>query len=191
VFEVGRCFYHRKFSEAAPADLAESIAARFRFREFHADSPAHLTGIAEWAEWVGRTPCSGLDWRDRLYLEQRLGGWASSIEQALDLTAYERAYIANSHLYISTALTLPEETRLVGRHHVDLIRRMAPELLRFPFNPPDDALVRHSLWVRNEWRELVARPRKAGYAAYAARRGARSAKRITKGTVDRLHRKAP
>jgi hypothetical protein len=188
VFEVGRCFYHRKFPQPAAGDLAERIAARFRFREFHAGSAAHLTGIAEWAEWVGRTPCRGLDWRDRLYLEQRLGGWASSIEQALDLTAYERAYVANSHLYISTVLRLPEETRLVGRHHVDLIRRMAPELLRFPFNPPDDALVRLSFRVRNEWQELVARPKKAGYAAYVARRGVGSARRITKRTADRLHR---
>jgi hypothetical protein len=188
VFEVGRCFYHRKFPYAATDDLAETIAARFRFREFHADSQAHLEGIAEWAEWVDRTPCPGLDWRDRLYVEQRLGGWASSIEQALDLTAYERVYVANSHLYISTVLTLPEEMRLVGRHHVDLVRRMAPDLLRFPFNPPDDALVKLSFRVRNEWQELVARPRKAGYAAYVARRGIRSAGRITKRAVGRVPR---
>ena len=190
VFEVGRCFYYRKFPQAATGDLAGSIAARFRFPEFHADSAAHLAGIAEWAKWVERTPCPGLDWRDRLYLEQRLGGWASSIEQALDMTAYERAYIANSHLYMSTVLTLPEETRLAGRHHVDLVRRMAPELLRFPFNPPDDALVRLSFRVRNEWQELVARPRKAGYVDYVARRGVRSARRITKRAVDSLHRYA-
>lgn len=186
VFEVGRCFYHRKFPDATTDDLAETVATRFRFREFHAGSQAHLEGIGEWAEWVEHTPCPGLDWRDRLYLEQRLGGWASSIEQALDLTAYERAYIANSHLYISTVLTLPEEVRLVGGHHVDLVRRMAPELLRFPFNPPDDALVRLSFSVRNEWRELVARPRKVGYAVYVARRGVRSARRLTTRTVDRL-----
>ena len=186
VFEVGRCFYHRKFPDAATDNVAQTIAARFRFREFHAGSRAHVEGIAEWADWVKRTPCTGLDWRDRLYLEQRLGGWASSIEQALDLTAYERAYIANSHLYISTVLTLPKEVRLVGRHHVDLVRRMAPELLRFPFNPPDDALVRLSFSARNEWRELVARPRKAGYAVYIARRGVRSARRLTTRTVERI-----
>jgi hypothetical protein len=191
VFEVGRCFYHRKFPDAATNDLAGTIAARFRFREFHSGSQAHLEGIAEWAEWVERTPCPGLDWRDRLYLEQRLGGWASSIEQALDLTAYERAYIANSHLYMSTVLALPEETRLAGRHHVDLVRRMAPELLRFPFNPPDDALVKLSFRVRNEWQELVARPRKAGYVDYVARRGVRSARRITKRTTDRVRRYVP
>jgi hypothetical protein len=191
VFEVGRCFYHRKFPQPATGDLVGSIVARFRFREFHADSAAHLAGIAEWAEWVGRTPCRGLDWRDRLYLEQRLGGWASSIEQALDLTAYERIYMANSHLYISTVLSLPEETRLASRHHIDLIRRMAPELLRYPFNPPDDALVRLSSRVRNEWQELVARPRKAGYAIYVGRRGIRSARRIGERAAGRLHRNAP
>jgi hypothetical protein len=180
-FEVARCFYYRKFPEAATDDLAERIAHRFHFREFHPNSSAHFDGIAEWTEWVERTPYPGLDWRDRLYLEQRLGGWVSSIEQALDLTAYERFYLANSHLYISTALGLSEDARRVGRHHVELIRRMAPELLRFPFNPPDDALGKLSFKVLNEWRELSARRRKTGYAAYVLRRGIGRAKELVKG----------
>jgi hypothetical protein len=181
VFELARCFYYRKFPEAAIDDLFERIANRFHFREFHPGSQAHFAGIAEWVEWVERTPCPGLDWRDRLYLEQRLGGWVSSIEQALDLTAYERFYLANSHLYVSTALRLPEDVRRAGRHQVELIRRMAPELLRFPFNPPNDGLVR--LWssARNEWLELNARPSKTGYVDYIARRGVRAARRRVKG----------
>jgi hypothetical protein len=180
VFELARCNYYRKFPDPAPGDLFEHISRQFHFREFHPDSSAHFEGIAEWTDWVARTPCPGLDWRDRFYLEQRLGGWESSIEQALDLTTYDRLYPANSHLYISTALALAEEVRRSGRHHVDLIRRMAPELLRPPTNPRDDLPVRLWSGARNEWQQFSARRRKAGYAVYVARRGFRMAKRLVK-----------
>ncbi len=152
------------------------IAARFNFSEFHASSFAHIAGIAEWVEWMARTEPTALDWRDRLYLEQRIAGWLSSTEHALDLTSYERPYIANSHLYMATVLTLPESIRRSSQHHVDLIRRMAPQLLRFPFNPSDDRSS-PSRWLRNEWHEFASRPKKRRYAAYVARRGARRARR--------------
>jgi hypothetical protein len=171
VFELGRCYFHRKFPEPESGDLFKSIAARFHFDEFHPTSSAHFAGIADWVDWTAGTSHAGLDWRDRLYLEQRIAGWVSSIEQALDLTAYERAYIANCHTYLATVLTLPEAARCDSQHHVDLISRMAPQLLRFPFNPADGrlALARR---LRDEWYELAARPRKRRYAAYVARRGA-------------------
>jgi hypothetical protein len=171
VFELGRCYFHRKFPEPAARDLVQLITTRFHFGEFHPTSSAHLAGIAEWVEWTARTAQAGLDWRDRLYLEQRIAGWVSSIEQALDLTSYTRAYIANCHAYMTTVLALPESARRSSQHHIDLIGRMAPQLLRFPFNPADgrSALSRR---LRDEWYELAARPRKRRYAAYVAQRGA-------------------
>ena len=170
VFELGRCYFHRKFPEPEPGNLVESIAARFHFDEFHPTSRAHRDGIADWVAWTWTTPEAGLDWRDRLYLEQRIAGWVSSIEQALDLTPYERPYIANCHTYFSMVLTLPEAVRRDSRHHVDLIGRMAPELLRFPFNPTDGRS-RVARRLRDEWHEFAARPRKRRYAAYVAQRG--------------------
>jgi hypothetical protein len=172
VFGLTRCVDHRAFPSPVVSDLFEAITERFHFREFHPKSYPHVAGIAEWVEWAAATPCPGLDWRDRFFLEQRSAGLASAVEQALDLTAHERIYIANCHLYLSTALTLSEDTRRNSRHHIDLIGRMAPELLRFPFNPPDDAIVRFLSRLRDEWRELDARPRKRSYAAYVAQRGA-------------------
>lgn len=185
VFELGRCYFHRKFPEPQPADLLKVIAARFHFGEFHPRSCAHITGISDWVEWTATTPHAGLDWRDRLYLEQRIAGWVSSIEQALDVTAYERVYIANCHTYMSTVLTLPEAVRRASRHHVDLIDRMAPELLLFPFNPSDDRS-RPARRLRDEWHEFSARPKKRRYAAYVAQRGAGRAKE----SIARLRREA-
>ena len=62
-----------------------------------------------------------------------------SIEQSLDLIDSDRFYAANSHSFYALVLQIPEEIRLLEgpRHQHELIRRMAPELLRFPFNPPD------------------------------------------------------
>jgi hypothetical protein len=184
VFGLTRCVDHRAFPNAVVSDVLDAIARRFHFSEFHPDSYPHFAGIAAWADWSADTPWPGLDWRDRFFLEQRTAGLASSVEQALDLTAYERPYIANSHLYLSTALTLPEELRRRSRHHIDLIGRMAPALLSFPFNPPDGATVRFLYRVRDEWREFEARPQKRRYAAYVAQRGAGHARQVLR----RMHK---
>ena len=153
-------------------------------REFHPTSSAHFAGIAEWVEWAATTSYTGLDWRDRLYLEQRIAGWVSSIEQALDLTSYERLYIANCHTYLATVLTLPESARRDGQHHTDLIGRMAPELLRFPFNPADGRW-RLARRLRDEWHEFAARPRKRRYAAYAQRGAGRARQALARLRGDR------
>jgi hypothetical protein len=171
---------HRKFPNPAVGDLFQAIGKRFNFDEFHRGSCSHFEGIAEWVDWIARTPHPGLDWRDRLFLEQSNAGWVSSVEQALDLTAYERFYVANSHVYVSTTLTLSEETRRSKQHHVDLIQRMAPEVLRFPFNPPDDSMLRFSVKLRDEWHQAKAHSRKARYAVHLVRRGIWAAKRTVK-----------
>jgi hypothetical protein len=177
VFGLTRCVDHRAFPSPLVSDLFRTISQRFHFREFHPDSYPHLAGITEWVDWAAETPFPGLDWRDRFFLEQRTAGLASAVEQGLDLTAYERIYIANCHLYLATALTLSQDVRRNSRHHIDLIGRMAPELLRFPFNPPDSAFGRFLYGLRDEWRELEARPRKRRYAAYVAQRGVGRARR--------------
>jgi len=186
VFEIGRGYFYRKFPEPETGDLFELLAERFGFDEFHPNSFAHVAGVAEWVKWLTQAPHPGLDWRDRLYLEQRIAGWVSSIEQALDLTAYDRAYVANSHLYMATVLTLPEAVRASGQHHVDLIARMAPSLLGFPFNPRDE----QSSWSRrlgDEWYEFRSRRWKRRYAASVVRRGARRARRA----LARIRREVP
>jgi hypothetical protein len=140
VFEVGRAYYHGKlpFDELGDPDEAFSrISRAFEFDALHADSQAHPEGLREWITWCLSEPEPRLDWRDRFYLEQRVGGWLSAIEQALDLTIPERIHLANAAATISALVALPLEVRIRTQHHVDLIRRSAPELLRHRFNPPD------------------------------------------------------
>ncbi|MEP6596347.1 MAG: hypothetical protein ABJA71_10395 [Ginsengibacter sp.] len=102
----------------------------------------HAAALSEWMEWVKQTPTEGLDWRDRYYLEQRVAGWLSSIEQSLDLTDTERFYVVNSFDIMSLLLSIPLEKRRTAEYVIDLIHIMFPDLPQLPFNPPDPTLRR-------------------------------------------------
>jgi hypothetical protein len=135
-FEVGHCFYWKRFPDALPLGslpAPSSIIEAFGLQ----DDSVHANGIRAWLSWASKAPPVAIDWRDRMYIEQRIAGWLSAFEQALDLTLAERVYVVNSARTFALLTALPEETRLQRAHHVELIRRMAPGLLRLPFNPPD------------------------------------------------------
>ena len=97
------------------------------------DSPA-VEGLREWLEWVHETPLPHLDWRDRLFLEQRNAGWFSAKEQLYDLTRLERFPILNSARNYSLLLGVAEEYRQGSQIQVELIRRLHSALLDYPFN---------------------------------------------------------
>jgi hypothetical protein len=100
-------------------------------------TPALVQAFEEWRAWTEATPHPEMDWRDRFYVEQRLGTWASSNEQAVDLAPGHRVFLSNSGTYMSSVLQMPESIRCGSTHQVELIRRMAPSLLDYPFNPRD------------------------------------------------------
>jgi hypothetical protein len=93
--------------------------------------------LSQWIQWMSQTADHWLDWRDRFFIEQIAAGWLSAIEQSLDLTACERFYPANARDTISILLSIPADKRFVFSHHTDIINLLAPELLKYPFNPPD------------------------------------------------------
>lgn len=137
IFEVARCFYWNSMSSQLSVDTI--------MKGHHLELNPHsfnYKALVEWETWVKETPTDGLDWRDRFYLEQRVAGWLSSIEQSLDLTDTERFYVINSHNIISLLLSVPEEKRKITQHHVDLINNMSPEILKFPFNPNEPIIKR-------------------------------------------------
>jgi hypothetical protein len=136
-FEVGRGFYYDRLPPAVGTAVpaATSIAAAFGET---ASSPA-VADLDAWLTAMRADPIPHLDWRDRFYLEQRLCGWLSAIEQALDLTGRERFHVVNAEDTYRILLGLPQDVRRTGQHQRDLIERTAPKLLRFPFNPPDEA----------------------------------------------------
>lgn len=142
-FEFGRCYYWSLFPEKMVdvAILLEMMS--------EAGSPLGAA-LNEWGEWVVKTP-DALDWRDRFYLEQRLAGWSSSIEQSVDLTPGDGFFAINSRASFSSLMALSSETRKRASHHVELIRRMDERLLKLPFNPKASLYERFCRKVRKKF----------------------------------------
>ena len=146
-FEIGRCFYWDVLPDAPPAS-ASGMASAF------AENPmsSGIAGIMDWIEWIRKHETPGIDWRDRFYWEQRVAGWLSSNEQALDLLVGERFHPINSEEAYRHLLTIDPEIRGSSRHQIDLIKLMAPVLAEFSFNPPDPGylnLLKHFRTLRH------------------------------------------
>jgi hypothetical protein len=149
VFEAGRCYYHGGLPAELPATPGETAAL------VQAVLPTRRAeALAAWTEWIHETPSPGLDWRDRLYLEQRVTGWLSAVSLGLDLAGVERVHLASCGAYLAETLALPPDVRRLGYHHDHLVERLAPALARFPFNPPGSLRERIAGRTRHELAEL-------------------------------------
>lgn len=113
-------------------------------------TPSMVTEVERWRSWVLRSSDAGLDWRIRLYIEARLSGWLSSIEQGLDLLNGISLHPANCTALHAVGLSLPEPYRVARRHQLRLIESWSPQLAAFPYNPPDP------LWRRVRRRGRLA-----------------------------------
>jgi hypothetical protein len=156
-YEVGRGYYDHVLP-ANPPDVAAALLQEL-------PSP-RAEDVREWVEWTRRHPAE-LDWRDRFYLEQRLGGWLAAIDQGLDLAGVSKIHLASCTNFIADGLSLPYAMRRAGIPHDELIRRMAPKLAEFPVNPPGPPLERIRHRVSRELMELRTGP---GYVKRRARR---------------------
>mgnify|MGYP002401316830 CR=1 FL=1 len=143
VFEVARCFYWGQIPPGLTPDGEDTAARLFDcFRGKLYNPLSHYDALREWLDWVVRTPEIVMDLRDRFYLEQRVAGWLSAIDQGVDLTGRQLFQPGNCPDFLAIALALPVDMRRTSRHHAELIRRMAPELLSEPINPPQPAVLR-------------------------------------------------
>lgn len=131
-FEIGMCFYFDRL----PPEMPSAEALLESFGALQAEQYVRES-VAEYVDWVSRTPIEGMDWRDRFYLDVRFAGWAGAAEQSLDIVEGARFFPANSLRLFELLLAVPVEKRRTRQHHIDLIERLAPELLKYPLNAPD------------------------------------------------------
>lgn len=134
---LGSCHYYQRLG-ATEADFKELIKNVFELR----GCSRHLQALSAYFDWVSRCQevCADLlDWRDRFYLEQRMAGWLSALQQGLDIVPGQRIHLPNCQDFMCALLSLPVSMRAAKKYSQVLISRMAPELLRHPFNPPDSA----------------------------------------------------
>jgi hypothetical protein len=165
VFEVGRCNYHGVLPRD-PGDGPEDMAGAV-LRELPSHRP---DDVLDWARWVHETRDDAWDWRDRLYLEQRLGGWLGAICQGFDLAAVPRVHVASCGAYIAETMSLDEATRRQSLHHPLLIERMAPALAGEPFNAAGSLRERLRHRATRELAELRSQRTPWAYVAQRSRR---------------------
>lgn len=126
-FELGRRFYEYvplTFETATGNRLMELLRA------------SHGSDVLdEWLRWRRDHP-NGLDLVDSLYMDQRLGGWRASTEQAKDALTGEFVHLANSPAVYNALITPTPEQRRQGTLQFETIRLLEPGLLKMPFNKP-------------------------------------------------------
>lgn len=136
-FEMARCYYYDRLPRevgGSPGEAAKAILERFPTQR--------PDGVRAWTEWafadgidaVGGID-TGLDWRDRFYLEQRVGGWLSAGLQGFDISGRRQVHIANERNVLADLLSFPQSQRRSGAHEAALVEQMAPDLTAFPYNP--------------------------------------------------------
>jgi hypothetical protein len=134
VFEFGRHF----FAEVIRDLTYENAQGRELWARFESDAEADPHTVAcldEWLSWRRKHP-NGLDLTDGFYLDQRIGGWLASIEQALDTLPGISINPANCGRILSALITPTTADRLSGRLQQEAVATLEPKLLRFPINPP-------------------------------------------------------
>lgn len=88
----------------------------------------------KWLEYEKEHPITFIDIRDRFYIEQRVNGWVSAIEQALTINDFDSIQIANCQEIISILLSASDKERLSNHLAYKMIESLVPSLLSFPVN---------------------------------------------------------
>jgi hypothetical protein len=149
VFAVGAAYLHGRLP-AHPGAVAESIEHAFGIAEHYPDSSAHRDGLREWASWIDAHAEPAMDWRDRFFWEEWVGGWSAACEQSADLMEVERVSPANCESVIAAMLRIDPPKRYGKRWQVDLIYRMAPALTDHPYHLGGPFMTRLR-WAASAW----------------------------------------
>lgn len=164
MYELGRCFFWDRFSRAGLGDTlptADQLLAAF--------FPLPPEPLPFWREatrlWINSlldpVPLD-IDWRDRFYLDQRLGAWLSGIHRITDILDGAFFYPANCLWVFDLLLQHSIQERKEGCVQMRMIRDLAPGLSKFPVNPP-----RLSVRLKNAIRALLGAERARKLKAYA------------------------
>lgn len=131
VFEICRGFYYEKIK--TPNGFKRKI------KEYYPDIVSHSSyeeSIDLWFNWAERHK-NHMDIRDRFYMEQRIGGWLSTLQQSLDMFPMTQILITNSAAILSSGYWYSQEEKEKNRIVYEQIENMKSELLDIPMNPPE------------------------------------------------------
>lgn len=131
VFEISRGFYYQRIPN--PNDFKKKIEEQYPEIASYSN---YQKSIDLWFSWVEKHP-NGMDIRDRFYMEQRIGGWLSTLQQSLDMLPCTQIQIANSAAILSASYWYSQEDKEKNRICYEQIQALYPQLLEYPFNPPE------------------------------------------------------
>jgi hypothetical protein len=136
-FEIGRCAHWARFFRSGLTERAPTAGGLLR-AFFHA-RPRPLSlwmdAMTTWQRSLADPIPLDLDWRDRFYLEQRFGAWASTVQRTLDVLDGTFFYPANCLWIAHLLLQYNARERRMGFAQRAAIDLLAPPLARVPFNP--------------------------------------------------------
>lgn len=180
-FEVARSSWHRRNPHGHTGHRIPPLEV---LRTFLAEtSPAFSADLERWRDWAEQHPEPDLLWVDRIYWEQRLGAWAPTTEQSLDLLDGRSFVPANCRALFEALLSLPEADR-AAKSAQRLVLAGVPVLDAFPLNPGPRAFplpVRYAYATRLGLRHAVQRS-----ARSTLRRTRRDAARLVRSARRRL-----
>ncbi|WP_156181434.1 hypothetical protein [Halomonas sp. PR-M31] len=130
-FEVGRCYYWPKLSSEKPKDAHEIL----RPLNSAARSDDWYDAINCYIESLDEKLALDMDWRDRFYLDQRIGSFGAAHHFYSDYQGLKRLDIANSFWVMKLLLEYSPESRKTGTAQINVIRQVDPKLLSIPINP--------------------------------------------------------
>lgn len=137
-FEVGRCiFWFGRMKPRLPANLLrdpDDLLGHF-FEAPLEPSAYWRHALQMWLDSLAEPIALDLEWRDRLYLEQRLGGWCSNVQRALDVLDGTYFYPGNCLWVFHQLMQYDPWTRSDGYAQKEAIRLLCPTLAQIPINP--------------------------------------------------------
>lgn len=129
LYEAGQT-YSRGLFQNSVESMQSEIINYYGIKE----NDVKYVAFYRWLDYVKDNPIDKIDLRDRLYVEQRAGGWVSAIEQSLDINDFTSIQIANSRELLSILLSANDEERRELSLSYQTIGLLAHEALEFDVN---------------------------------------------------------
>jgi hypothetical protein len=155
-FEIGRHYFAKKLKAASREGFATGVGVLESFqgtkmRRMKPGLRGFVQELDQWLAWRRANDLS-LDLIDAFYFDQRIAGWLSAVEQALDSMTGTSLHPVNCVALFSSLLSGDSGLRERAEVQRLAIKSLNPQLIRFPINP--DPL--HRKVVRRA-RKLVSR----------------------------------
>jgi hypothetical protein len=131
VFEICRGFYYKKIR--TQEDFERKIRAHYPDIDTYSN---YHESIDMWFKWANENT-NHMDIRDRFYMEERIGGWLSALQQSLDMFPMVQIQITNCSAILSAGYWYSQQDKEENRIVYEQIRNMEESLLDIPMNPPE------------------------------------------------------